>query len=689
MNNLIQKLKKSKTVKEKLSIIENETEVQAYYKDNPEFLKICNSLELEDQYVLKALIVVQQASIIFSSFDDKNYKKKIDVLVNDLKKVENFYHEIGGIVGYHETFLELVSENKIKKDEDNLFFKPEWIDIRNETDDVKEKIDEAINYLDKIAYIFPLGGAADRLNLIDEKSKEHLPASMLNFQGVTLLEHLIRDVEAAENLYYLKHSKRIVIPIVIMTSSEKNNHELIQSVMEEKNYFRRPQNSIFLVRQISVPVIAKDGGWIIPEPLSVTMKPSGHGAIWKLMHDEKIFEWLKSKNITKALIRQINNPIAGIDYGLLAFMGYGISNNKKFGFSACPRLVGSAQGMNVFKQRKINGGYEGCITNIEYVNFKKYDINDEPVEESSKYSEYPANTNILFADLEELHNAVKKEPFPGKILNFKHDFLTINTKDEAHKKKAGRIELMMQNIADTITDFSIKENDQDNLSTYLTYNKTIKTISAIKKAYRKNESLLETPQGTYYDLLRNYYELFSYLCKMKLPKLPSEEEFIEKGPSFIISYHPCLGPLYSIIKEKIKNGIMSEGSELILRISDILLEKINIDGSLQIFSEHMFEKEGKCILKNVKIQNEGINYSKKNIFWKNQVYRNESCIIVLHDNSEFIAENVLLEGDYHIEVPKNIRITAYKENDRVHFKKEKIIDQNEAEGNAPASSESV
>ncbi len=689
MNNLIQKLKKTKTIKEKLDIIEAETEVQAYCNRNHEFLKICSSLELEDQYFLKVLIVIKQAEIIFSDFNDEDCKKKINILVNDLKKVENFYHEIGGIVGYHQTFLELVNESKTKKEDDNKFFKPEWIDIRQETDDVKDKIKDSIDYLDKMACIFPLGGAADRLNLIDEKTKEHLPASMLNFQGVTLLEHLIRDVEALENLYYLKHSKKIVMPIVIMTSSEKNNHELIQSVMEENNHFRRPKDSFFLIRQISVPVIAKDGGWIIPEPLSVTMKPSGHGAIWKLMHDEKVFEWLKSKNIKKALIRQINNPIAGIDYGLLAFMGYGISNNKKFGFSACPRLVGSAQGMNVFKQKKITGGYQGCITNIEYVSFKKYNIDDEPVEKSSNYSEYPANTNILFADLDELHNAVKKEPFPGKILNFKHDFLTIGINDEAHKKKAGRIELMMQNIADTITDFSVKENDQKNLSTYLTYNKRVKTISAIKKAYRKNEGLMETPQGTYYDLLCNYYELFSDICKMKLPTMPSEEEFIENGPSFIISYHPFLGPLYSIIKDKIKNGVMNKGSELLLRISDILLEKINLEGSLQIFSEGMLENEGKCILKNVKIQNDGINYSKKNVFWENHIYRNESCIIVLHHNSEFIAENVLLEGDYHIEVPKNCRITAYKENDRVHFKKEKIIDQKEAEDNSTASSESA
>lgn len=40
-------------------------------------------------------------------------------------------------------------------------------------------------------------------------------------------------------------------------------------------------------RQPLVPVVsAEDGRWLVTRPLQFMMKPGGHGAIWKLMHDE-------------------------------------------------------------------------------------------------------------------------------------------------------------------------------------------------------------------------------------------------------------------------------------------------------------------------------------------------------------------------------------------------------------------
>lgn len=43
--------------------------------------------------------------------------------------------------------------------------------------------------------IYPLGGAADRLGLVDPDTGECLPAAMLPYCGRTLLEGLIRDLQ--------------------------------------------------------------------------------------------------------------------------------------------------------------------------------------------------------------------------------------------------------------------------------------------------------------------------------------------------------------------------------------------------------------------------------------------------------------------------------------------------------------
>jgi hypothetical protein len=54
--------------------------------------------------------------------------------------------------------------------------------------------------LPDLGEIYPLGGSADRLGLIDPDTGECLPAAMLPYCGRTLLEGLIRDLQV-EDLY--------------------------------------------------------------------------------------------------------------------------------------------------------------------------------------------------------------------------------------------------------------------------------------------------------------------------------------------------------------------------------------------------------------------------------------------------------------------------------------------------------
>lgn len=49
--------------------------------------------------------------------------------------------------------------------------------------------------LPDLGEIYPLGGAGDRLNLVDSDTGEFLPAAMLPYCGRTLLEGLIRDLQ--------------------------------------------------------------------------------------------------------------------------------------------------------------------------------------------------------------------------------------------------------------------------------------------------------------------------------------------------------------------------------------------------------------------------------------------------------------------------------------------------------------
>jgi hypothetical protein len=54
-----------------------------------------------------------------------------------------------------------------------------------------------------------------------------------------------------------------------------------------------------------------------------------------------------------AIVRQISNPMAGVDTTLLSLSGVGASRKASFGFMSCDRHVGAAEGVNVLQENKI------------------------------------------------------------------------------------------------------------------------------------------------------------------------------------------------------------------------------------------------------------------------------------------------------------------------------------------------
>ncbi len=61
-----------------------------------------------------------------------------------------------------------------------------------------------------------------------------------------------------------------------------------------------------------------------------------------------------------ALVRQISNPMAGMDTTLLALAGCGYSRrNSAFGFMSCDRTIGAAEGCNVLQERRVRQGAPG------------------------------------------------------------------------------------------------------------------------------------------------------------------------------------------------------------------------------------------------------------------------------------------------------------------------------------------
>lgn len=179
--------------------------------------------------------------------------KDLKKLLKSLGEVEEFYDCIGGVIGYQIMVLELLFQSTFKKQTTNWsqhikesmecqfleIHAPSGLDLSKNTEYASQAALWGIEGLPDLGEIYPLGGSADRLGLVDPDTGECLPAAMLPYCGRTLLEGLIRDLQAREFLYFKIYGKQCITPVAIMTSSAKNNHEHITSLCERLSWFGR------------------------------------------------------------------------------------------------------------------------------------------------------------------------------------------------------------------------------------------------------------------------------------------------------------------------------------------------------------------------------------------------------------------------------------------------------------------
>lgn len=664
LRTLLVSLRRAPSTHDKIEILNALPEVDAYFSFSSPLKTFLSGLSLECEYVIKGVFAIGQGRRLFEGVEGEDIHR-FRPLLEDLLALETFYQDLGGIVGYQHLVLTLLTREALSP-ENEILKPPQGTDLTCDSLEVRKAVIQGVKDQGKMGELYPVGGAADRLQLKDDKTEEGLPAARLIFLGKPLLEGVICDLQAREYLHYKLFGNQVTTPIGMMTSNVHRNHEHIRSICIQNRWFGRSKSAFKFFKQPSVPTFTKKGEWCLQKPLKLLLKPGGHGMLWKLLKQGKVFEWFASLGISKTLVRQINNPMASIDYGLLAFLGIGHQEDKRFGFASCPRLVNAQEGMNVVKE--VNG--KKVLTNIEYCDFEKCGIQDKPIEAGGKYSRFSSNTNILFADLKAVERAAEKLPNPGLLVNFRKGS-HYHAQDE--KEEIARLETTMQNIADA---FAV-EKDVD-LPSYLTFNERRKTISTTKRKSSVKGKMLETPEGCYYDYMLNAKELLETHCKMDLPHFPDEKTFTHEGPSFLFSYHPALGPLYSIIGQKVRGGRLEDGSELQLEIADLELENLSLDGSLLIHATDPMghiekgilkysNQTGRCQLKNIRVNNGGIDWDEDHLFWKHEVKRVAALKIVLHGNSEFYAENITIDGDLTLEVPHGMRMRAEEKSGRVIF----------------------
>ncbi|KAF8719511.1 hypothetical protein HU200_024236 [Digitaria exilis] len=610
-------------------------------------------------------------------------------LLKFLGDIEEFYDCIGGIIGYQIMALELLSASKDRKhrpSKDKLvdFHVPRGLNLLEDTEYASQAALWGIEGLPELGEIYPIGGAGDRLGLVDSDTGESLPAALLPYCGRSLLEGLIRDLQAREFLHFKIFGGQCITPVAIMTSSVKDNHDHIIAICEKLDWFGRGRDNFRLFEQPLVPVVnSDDGKWLISKSLFPVGKPGGHGAIWKLAYDKGIFQWLQQCGRKGATIRQVSNVVAATDLTMMALAGIGLRGNKKLGFASCERRPGATEGVNVLiEKQNLDGLWSYGITCIEYTEFEKYGI-PEPTTTGSSQVSYPANTNILYVDLQAVEQVGSRKNascLPGMVLNLKKAVSYVNHLGLQRSAAGGRLECTMQNIADNFVNtynYRCGKGIESELDTFIVYNERKRvTSSAKRKLKSEDRSLHQTPEGSLLDIMRNAHDLLSR-CSVDVPMVKDNSEYLHSGPPFLIFLHPALGPFWDIIQQKFIGGSVSKGSELQIEVAEFLWKDVELDGSLIILADnimgstkkkngeqilHYGARCGRCRLQSVKIVNEGINWnSPSNVYWKHDVERSESVKIILHGNAEFEAKDVVLKGNHVFEVPDGQRMSIFQD----------------------------
>ncbi|KAE8726771.1 hypothetical protein F3Y22_tig00006230pilonHSYRG00017 [Hibiscus syriacus] len=722
------KLSNSKTLQQKLKVLDSDDKVRNSLKTQgcKRFLSSLG-LSLNDLFLVRCLVAAGQDHVLDMGFgfQENSLKSPVktalyslvqmiekwdsgngrngngSVLVHDetedfknllkvLGQIEEFYDCIGGIIGYQITVLELLAQNSLQiqtmthesmECEFLEIHPPTGCDLSSNTEYASQAALWGVEGLPDLGEMYPLGGSADRLGFVDSETGECLPAAMLLYCGRTLLEGLIRDLQAREFLYFKLYGKQCITPVAIMTSSAKNNHEHITSLCERLGWFGRGRESFRLFEQPLVPAVnAEDGQWLVRKPFVPVCKPGGHGVIWKLAYDKGIFQWFYDHGRKGATVRQVSNVVAATDVTLLALAGIGLHHGKKLGFASCKRNIGATEGINVLIEKKnLDGEWAYGLSCIEYTEFDKFGITNGHPSPNSLQAEFPANTNILYVDLpsaEFVGSARSEWSLPGIVFNTKKSIVYTDYFGNRHSVPGGRLECTMQNIADNfLSTYPSRcyKDVEDKLDTFIVYNERRRVTSSAKKKRKPSDtSLQQTPDGSLLDIMRNAYDLL-WQCDIDIPEVESNDKYVESGPPFLIFLHPALGPVWEVTRQKFNGGSISKGSELQIEVAEFLWRNVQLEGSMIIAAENIMgstkvdDKDepilqhghrcGRCKLHNVNVLNEGIDWtSPDNVYWKHDVRRFEALKVILHGNAEFEANDVTIQGNHVFEVPDGYKL---------------------------------
>ena len=165
--------------------------VQLFREEHGDLIAKILSLTEKKKEVLLVIIALKQGHVLH----DLDSLQTLNTLAITLCDMDEFYHSIGGVVGYQQFIHELIT----CEDASDVYDiePPKPIDLRKHTELLDEYILKGIEKQNEICEILPCGGAADQLDLglNIRKWRANTPQLALMFDRIYFIrEDVIRDL---------------------------------------------------------------------------------------------------------------------------------------------------------------------------------------------------------------------------------------------------------------------------------------------------------------------------------------------------------------------------------------------------------------------------------------------------------------------------------------------------------------
>ena len=430
-----------------------------------------------------------------------------------------------------------------------------------------------LNVVGKTAFVLVAGGLGERLGFSGIKIA--LPAETLTRQ--CFLELYARRILALQaRAREMGGAGDLRIPLAIMTSDDTDS--ATRALLKKHDYFGMTREQVTLIKQEKVPSLMDNEARFAKSPAdayAIETKPHGHGDVHVLLHQSGLAKRWRDEGRRFVAFFQDTNGL--VFHALNAALGVSDQEGFVVNTLVVPRRAAEAAGGIV----RLEGNDRGLTINVEYNQLDpllRATVNPRgDVADSSGFSPYPGNTNVLIMELDRY--VATLEASGGAIPEF------VNPKyaDSARTsfKKPTRLECMMQ-------DFPKLLGPEDKVG-FTQFERKL-CFSAVKNnladAAKKQQAGLpaesaSTGEEDLYDLHRRYLQAAG-------AEIEQGEAMLFGGITVSLLPPVVLGPEFALtlddVKKKVTRLRMTARSNLLLSGPDILIEDLELDGGLSIIA---------------------------------------------------------------------------------------------------------